>query len=76
MTAPPNPFEEGEGFYAALRRWWADPRNQPASRACLGPLCNGRRRFDSEHAGHRLCNRCKRYSNALYGAFPAAEGLS
>ena len=72
MTVPPNPWEEGEGFYAAMRRWLADPRNQPAKRACLGPLCDGRRRFDSEHAGHRICPRCKALLAALYGAFDVA----
>ncbi len=27
-------------------------------RACLGPSCMGKKKFLSDHPGHRLCRRC------------------
>lgn len=52
----------------ALRRQrQRDPRFNPAMRACLGPLCLGRRHFRSEHAGHRICPACREALRRVYG---------
>lgn len=56
----------------AWRERLRSPRYRPARRTCIGPLCRGRRSFQSEHCGERLCPRCKAHLNALYGEFDAA----
>lgn len=56
-----------------LMRRLDDPRLQPASRACLGLLCQGRRVFHSSHAGNRICDRCKEASNGLFGGFEESQ---
>lgn len=54
---------------ATWNRRLRDRRLQPARRSCLGPLCKARRRFDSEHAGERICPRCRAYLARRYGVF-------
>lgn len=59
---------EGEVPADQHRKWRrSDPRFDPAMRVCLGPLCIGRRRFQSEHAGHRICPACRASLRRLGG---------
>jgi len=66
--------DEHRAWLARLDERVSSPRFKPAERTCLGPLCRGASTFRSEHAGERLCKRCKARLRELYGAFDAPQG--
>jgi len=74
----PEELVEGLGRLQEDLDWrdhlaWAEarsgPRFRPGRRTCLGPLCRGRRTFDSDHAGIRVCEACRALLARRYGEF-------
>lgn len=62
-----EPSAEVSEDIESQRRLLSDPRLRPAMRACIGPICLGRWRFWSAHAGNRICPTCREAIARHYG---------